>query len=137
MSVIFQIIRHLMPHNWLRSIVEEAKIAPAAVTSILTLWAVLAVISGGAVYYADAFAEESRTSMTHVMQQLERNTLALECASQDRLISAKVRELTNAQRLRDRAADDAEARDLADHIDRLERELRNLERGYETRCLST
>jgi len=137
MSVILQIIRHLLPHNWLRSIVDEAKIAPAAVTSILTLWLALGMVSVSAVYYADAFAQESRASIQQVMRQLERNTLALECASQDRLISAKVRELTNAQRLRDRAADDAEARDMANHIDRLDRELRNLERGYESRCLST
>jgi len=137
MGTFFQIIRHLLPHNWMRSIVDEAKIAPAAVASILMLWAALAGVSAAAVYYADAFADESRTSIYKVMQQLERNTKALECSSQDRLISAKIREMTNAQRLRDRAADEAEARDLADHIENLERELRNLERGYEARCLST
>lgn len=136
MSIVFTILKHIWPTVWFKAMAKEAEQIPATVVGIFTLSGALIVLSSIALmqYKQDAKADEVR--FNSMQTTISKNTTALDCARKDRIISAKTREIGNLQRLLDRAADDAEKRELTNQLAELQRELNKAESGYDNQCLS-
>lgn len=136
-GIAIEVLKHFVsPIKWLKAMVKESEQIPGTVSSLAFAWVTILVFSlyGVATYRDDAQAAEMRLSSLE--EVVSKNTKALQCTSQERRIQAKVREVDTATRLMLRTEDQNEVREIKEQISDLERELKNLEKRYDSACLS-